>query len=352
MLHRSTSLLAKARLKAMETAGIPVSAVLTEVGHHYRNLPAQERTPANWEAAFWAATEKISADPDIGARLGRLLPPLRGHVVEYFYSSSRTFGGALLRTLAYQKLVGEGLDVHLVMTADDCYLVDQSGMQYPRHLVECFVGGAIRFLHDISEGAFQPTAIHFTHRTGATPAEYGLLYGCPVKLGCAETRVYFNHASLGHEAWHADPSMQDMHERMAEQRLEDIDRLALVDAVTRAISHALETGDFGIDTIAARLGFSRRRLQMELAALDTSYNRILDDYRLQLTSQLLESTDEKMETITELCGFSDISAFYRAFRRWTGMTPAAWRQRSRDAAAAARGAVSAPSAARNLPAAP
>lgn len=327
MLHHAHSLLARARLKAMEIAGIPVSAVLAEIGHHYRQLPPQERTPAAWEDAFWNATVKISADADIGARLGRLLPPLRGHVIEYFYSSSRTFGGALMRTLAYQKLLHPALAVRLVMTADACYLVDESGVTHNRHLVECFAGGAIRFLREISDNAFQPVALQFTHAEGASPAEYRLLFGCPVTLGCAETRLYFNHAALGHETWHADLSLQGTHERIADERLETVDRLALVEAVTRLVSVSLETGDIGIDSVATRLGMSRRRLQLSLAAVDTSYNRILDDYRLQLASQLLVGTEERMEAIVTLTGFSDASAFYRAFRRWTGMTPAAFRQR-------------------------
>lgn len=327
MLPRDNSLLEKARLKAMEKAGIPVSSVLADIGHRFRALPPQERTAEMHESAFWAATEKVSADPDIGARLGRLLPPLRGHVIEYFFSSSRTFGGALLRTLGYQKLIHPGLAIRLDITADSCCLVDDSGQHHNRHLVECFVGGAIRFLRDISEGTFKPVRIHFMHAEGASPAEYRLLFDCPVELGQETTRLYFEHAVLGHEIWHADISLQRQHERLADERLEEIDRHQLADTVTRLISQALENGDVSIDTVATRLGLTRRRLQTELSAINTTFNRLLDDYRLQLACQLLDGTDESVEMIVTLTGFSDSSAFYRAFRRWTGMTPVAWRQR-------------------------
>ncbi len=319
------TLLERARNKAMETAGINVDSVLAATAEALAPLPLAQRTQAVQDAAFWQNAERIAADPDIGARLGRLLPPLRGHVVEYFYSSSRTFGGALVRTLAYQKLVHPSLAIRLVMSAGECYLADESATAHPRHLVECFTGGMIRFLRDASDGLFTPTRIDFMHAAGASDAEYRTLYGCPVQLGCAQTRVYFDAGCLAHEAWHTDLSLQELHERIAEQRLEEIDRRALMDATMRAISQGLDAGRTGIDDIAARLGLTRRQLQVRLEALDTNFNTLLDNYRFDLARHLLKGTDERMETIAALCGFSDVSAFYRAFRRWSGQTPLACR---------------------------
>lgn len=329
MLAEDASILSRARLKALAIAGVPPAAVLAEVGRLSRALPPDERTPEALEDAFWTAAEHISADRDIGARLGRLLPPMRGHVIEYFYTSSRTFGGALMRTLAYQQLLNRELQLRLVVTADACYLCDESGRRHNRHLAECFAGGAIRFLRDASDGAFQPREIHFMHKDGANAEEYRLLFGCPVLLGCAQTRLYFNHESLGHEAWYVDLSLQRTHERLADERVEEQDRRALTDSVTRLISQSLETGDISIESVAKRLGMTRRRLQQELAAVDTTYNKLLNDYRLQLACRLLTATEEPVETIVGLTGYSEISAFYRAFRRWTGVTPVAWRQQRR-----------------------
>jgi AraC-like DNA-binding protein len=246
-------------------------------------------------------------------------------VVEYFYSSSRTFGGALARTLAYQKLVHPDLAIRLEITADECCLVDDAGVRRHRHLAECFTGGLLRFLHDASDRTFTPLRIDFMHESGASAAEYQLLYGCPVLLGQPRTRVHFRPDVLAHEAWHADLSLQALHEQIAEQRLGEIDRRALMDAVMRAISQGLEARQCGIDDIARRLGLSRRRLQWRLEELGTNYNTLLDDYRSDLARELLVNTDERPETVAEICGFSDASAFYRAFRRWTGQTPVAFR---------------------------
>jgi AraC-like DNA-binding protein len=317
-------LLARAGLKAVEAAGVQASAVLALQGRLLAGLPLAARDDEASQQAFWEAFVHVSDEADAGLWLSQFLPSLRGHVIEYFFSSSRTFGGALLRMLSYQKLLGRELSLRLVMTASECYLVDESAGMRSRHLVECFAGGAIRFLHDVSDGRFRPQAIHFRHASGAAPEKYQAIYGCPVRLGAAETRLYFDAALLGHEAWHADLSLQGKHEKIAEEKLEEIGRLELVNTVRRAISQALEGGDSGIDAIAQRLGMTRRRLQIELAAVDTSYNDILEAYRQSLAESLLQTT-QSIEDIAYLVGFSDPSAFYRAFRRWTGMTPLRYR---------------------------
>lgn len=325
MPRPENSILARARLRAVEAAGLDGAALLALQAELLAQASGEDRMAASQDA-FWEALAATASEADAGLWLSQFLPALRGHIIEYFFTSSRTFGGALMRTLAYQKLLHETLSLRLVMAAHECYLVDETSQPHSRHLAECFMGGVIRFLDDVSEGAFVPLEIHFRHEQGAGPERYAGIYGCPVRLGQAETRLYFNPASLGHETWHADLSLQRLHEQIAEDKLEEVSRLELVDRVRRAISQSLEGGDFGIDAIAARLGMTRRRLQVELASVETSYNSILNDYRLGLAEQLLCST-QSIENIVYLTGFSDPSAFYRAFRRWTGMTPTEFRER-------------------------
>ncbi|MGH8493959.1 MAG: AraC family transcriptional regulator ligand-binding domain-containing protein [Moraxellaceae bacterium] len=323
------SLLERAGLKALDQAGVPASAVLALQGRLLAALPVEQRDADAVQQAFWAALVQVTANADAGLWLSQFLPSLRGHVIEYFFSSSRTFGGALLRMLSYQKLLNPTLAMRLVMSTEACFLADEATQASPRHLVECFVGGLVRFLRDVSDNGFLPLQIHFCHTEGASPEYYQQIYGCPVLLGQAQTRLYFDAALLGHESWQADISLQGQHEKIAEEKLEEVGRQELVHQVRRVISQTLEGGDFGIDAIAARLCMTRRRLQLELAAVETSYNDILEDYRRDLAERLLQTT-QSIEDIAYLVGFSDPSAFYRAFRRWTGMTPLRYRDRYRD----------------------
>jgi AraC-like DNA-binding protein len=58
----------------------------------------------------------------------------------------------------------------------------------------------------------------------------------------------------------------------------------------------------------------------------TSLQRIINQYRKSLSKQLLSQTDETIAEIVYLTGFSEPSTFYRAFKRWEGITPIEYRQ--------------------------
>ena len=82
-----------------------------------------------------------------------------------------------------------------------------------------------------------------------------------------------------------------------------------------------------IETVAAQLNITPRRLRTQLSEANTSFQQILSDYRCRLAKKLLANTNESVERIVYLTGFSEPSTFYRAFKRWTNETPVEYRKR-------------------------
>ena len=113
---------------------------------------------------------------------------------------------------------------------------------------------------------------------------------------------------------------------MANEKLAELARLDLVGAVKRAIGESLESGDTTLEAVAQRIGMPARRLRTELEDAGTSFNHVLADYRSRLARRLLARTDESIEQIVYLTGFAEPSTFYRAFKRWTGITPQQYRR--------------------------
>ncbi|NEP18534.1 MAG: helix-turn-helix transcriptional regulator, partial [Leptolyngbya sp. SIO4C1] len=81
-----------------------------------------------------------------------------------------------------------------------------------------------------------------------------------------------------------------------------------------------------LDAIAAKLGYSSRTLQRKLQQAGTSFQQVLDDIRRELAFQYLQETQLTASEIAFLLGFSENSAFTRAFRRWTAITPGDYRR--------------------------
>ena len=88
----------------------------------------------------------------------------------------------------------------------------------------------------------------------------------------------------------------------------------------------LGTGDFEIEDIARYLELSAGTLKRQLSGAGTTFQEVLDDTRLQLAKQYLKEPSLSLTEITFLLGYSEMSAFSRAFRRWTGKGPKAWRR--------------------------
>src|SRR5262249_980547 len=94
----------------------------------------------------------------------------------------------------------------------------------------------------------------------------------------------------------------------------------------RAVVQALPDGKLGVADIARRLGTSGRSLQRGLLAESTSFQELVSEVRCQLAIGHLQYGRMTTAEIAFALGFSEPSAFQRAFRRWTGKTPLAFRR--------------------------
>jgi AraC-like DNA-binding protein len=96
--------------------------------------------------------------------------------------------------------------------------------------------------------------------------------------------------------------------------------------VRQSICRRLGDESLAMPALAQELGMSPRTLRRRLLEQRTSYNEILDSVRHELADRLLGDPDHKISEIAFLLGFSDASAFHRAYVRWTGNTPASRRR--------------------------
>lgn len=317
--------------QAMRRANIPVEDVLARAGVALTQVDSPKRTPLAAQHAFWTALEEVTKDQDIGLHLGEHLPLYRGQVMEYLFMSSSTFGDGLQRALAYQRLITDALDAYLVHDANNCYLTNGrqefADPKIHRHFSECLLSGILRFFNFVTEGRFVPTHVDFDFSQGTSDAEYQRVYGCPVRLGQLESRLYFDPAILDYPLWQSEPELLRLHEQLALEKLQELARYDLVGEVRRAIGATLESGETTLESVAIQLNITPRRLRTQLSDANTCFQDILSDYRCRLAKRLLSETDESIERIVYLTGFSEPSTFYRAFRRWTQETPVEYRKR-------------------------
>jgi AraC-like DNA-binding protein len=106
------------------------------------------------------------------------------------------------------------------------------------------------------------------------------------------------------------------------------DEAALLGEVRHRVLSALPDGGVTIDVIAARLGLSERTLQRRLQAAHLNFQLLVEQLRFEVACRHLQQNDLPLTEIGYRLGYSESSAFSRAFRRWSGVSPLAYRRRT------------------------
>jgi AraC-like DNA-binding protein len=126
----------------------------------------------------------------------------------------------------------------------------------------------------------------------------------------------------------ADPSLCALLDRHARELLARYPREdSLVERIRTLMKGELNGGDASLEVVAERLGMSARTLQRKLQASGTSHQELLDEMRRDLAVRYLREPGMAVCEVAYLLGFSESSAFHRAFKRWTGTTPSEFRRR-------------------------
>lgn len=194
---------------------------------------------------------------------------------------------------------------------------------------ESAVAEVLHVMRAIAEGPVHPLRAHFRHtRVGAVDAHESF-FACELRFGSGFDGLELSPETLEIPLALADDGLS----RYLESQLEQLSATAapapLADQVRRLVSDELPNGVPKIDQVARRLGVSRRSLQRELAP-HGGYASVVDQTRRRLSETLLVASRHTLGEIAFLVGFSEPSAFHRAFKRWSGTTPASFRRAASD----------------------
>jgi AraC-like DNA-binding protein len=281
------------------------------------------RTPHDAQNLFWQVLEEVSGDPHIGLHIGEKMPVYKGQVLQYLFLSSATFGDGLNRALNYQRLLSDATLATFEMVAGEATIQVSSSSEKVkdlRHLSEAVTVGLIKFFSYVTDGRFSLNRVHFTHQLNGDDSEHQRINGC---------EVFFGPDILAIPSLHAEPELLQLHEKLASEHVAKLERQDVVARVNRIIGEILETGQVNLEQVASKLDIKPRTLRTRLAEANTNFNQLLADYRCTLAKRLLANTDETIDEIVYLTGFSEPSTFYRAFKRWTEVTPIEYRNQKK-----------------------
>jgi AraC-like DNA-binding protein len=286
--------------------------------------PDARIAPATLRLA-WHHAVRLTANPYLALHLATALPPGAFGIVEYVVRSAPTTGDAILLGLRYLNIVDEVSRGELIRGDHpdhiDLHIAADSPIPHEASLAA--VVGQARLL--AGADTFRPVAVELSNTPPGDHATYEAFFQCPVRFNASRTRLILSRASLSIPLATADPNLLPILLRAADDLLARCATPSTTTAqVRRVLADSLRTAEIDVEHVAARLGVTARSLQRRLKDEDTTFFAVRDDLRRELASTYLDGGLSITE-ISFLLGFSEASAFFRAFKRWTGTTPQASR---------------------------
>ena len=172
---------------------------------------------------------------------------------------------------------------------------------------------------------FSALRVAFRHPAPADASPYAALFGCPVTFGADGNRLLIGSAEADHPLPTGNRDLAAAHDRILVEQLARLDKSNVVARFRASLLERMTLGEFSEEHIARDLHMSQRSLQRRLAEADASYQSLLDDTRRDMALRYIQDPRKTANEIAFLLGYSQQSAFTRAFRRWTGMSPSEYR---------------------------
>ncbi|MDP2228452.1 MAG: AraC family transcriptional regulator [Moraxellaceae bacterium] len=323
--------------------GLYVSGALTGLLHdfldaeglaapHCRARLAAWPPDARMPLSEWLGLLELIADivprPALGLAIGQRVQPRHAGVMGYLGLSCDTLGEALLRFARYHRLVYDGNPVEVDIATEGVRIswgiAHGKPGQLPDETAIAAFATLTRLLVD------QPICAQRVEFVNAAPDDtspYETFFGCPVSFAHARTTVQFSADHLALPIRYRDPGLRALLEQQAESLLHALpQRDAFETTLRQALIRQLHNGEPTLEGIAHALHVSPRTLQRRLAERQLQFKPLLETTRRALAHDYLGDPNLALTEIALLLGYSEQSAFSRAFRRWTGQTPKAFRR--------------------------
>lgn len=292
------------------------------------------RLPLTTLARLWNELPGLTGDPDMPLHVLPHAEMSDPPLAMLMFMSAPTLGDALGRLVRYERLnydladeplsevVLDGPLAHVVVDHERSAIDPPTGA-----IIDSFLG-MLMLARVATHAAIVPHAVALRHPRPRHPQRYREALGCPVEFGAARDRLSLAASDLARPHPEASRTLAAIVETHADRKLAQLPRGDdLLTRARRGIRAALPDGGITLAELARAVELSPRTLQRKLEAEGTSLRRLIDQERRDLALRHIADPRTSLIEVAFLLGFSDQSAFSRAFVRWMDQSPSEYRRR-------------------------
>jgi len=309
--------------------GVPVDPLFSEFGIKLDDLSdANKRISISKYQQMLIAASELADDENVGLHVGECIKPGQYGVLGYVVMSCKNANEAYKRHERYENLVSNrAVSKYDIGPHTVCLTWNTGVTTASRQMAEENVTSWITFFRWITGHAISPTTVHFMHSQPDDISEYQRIFNCLVLFEQPIVEVRFPSEFMALPIMQHDPVMREMMDSHAERLLQQFEQSEGFLADTRrVIIQALAQDTVSLDWVAEQLSLSPRTLQRRLSELNETFKSILDQTRKELALSYINQPYIGLPELAYLLGFADQTAFQRAFKKWTGISPGKYRK--------------------------
>jgi AraC-like DNA-binding protein len=204
---------------------------------------------------------------------------------------------------------------------------------YTQAKLDMELASLLAFGRRFTGAAIVPRRLTLCRPAPSWRGRYEETFGCEVRFAQAENALVFLRSDLERPLLSRNAEVSELMAGGAEAALQRARAEGLQLRAGRVIDRLLQGDEPTLAVVARELCMSERSLQRKLAAEQLRFTDLLDERRRAAAQRHLAQGAATADEVAFLLGFATPSSFFRAFKRWTGLTPEGWRRQSRAAAA-------------------
>ena len=306
-------------------SGIEQSALVKETGV---SLTAKQ------VADLWLNAVHLSHDPLFGLHFGESLQVAALGVVGELIRHSRTIGEALTHAASFAHLITDLFEIEVTRSGQAFSIHLVSNQNHPneslpvlRQMMDFFMAFVLHEVDGLVLEKICPTVVTLPFEE-TNRNEYERVFRGSAIQNSTDFKLKFVGRYWGDPILTADYELQGIFLRKVSAMNDAFQKKqGFSDRITRFLLTNAYLGVPTLDAIAANLNVSSRSLQRKLQEEGVTYQQLTDSIRKSLALHYLESGRYPVKEVSYILGYNELSAFNRAFRRWTGTTPVSYQKR-------------------------
>jgi AraC-like DNA-binding protein len=281
----------------------------------------------------WEYAVKMTHDPLLGLHIGESTNPSVLGLIGHLMQSSPDLISAFRNVCQYAEVATDMFQYQITEQGNKIFLRFEptsvwlsASPQSAKQAVEQAMAGTLHVFYLLSGREILPAQTKFNYKRTTTVSEHERIFSCPLSFNAGINELTFERAQLEVPVLSYDRSLFSVFDRMLKEKKER-KNLSLSTQLKQIMLTDFKGQVPSIDILSSKLHLTSRSLQRKLKEEKTNFRQVAKQFQSEVAVKLLASPHTKIKEVSHLLGYSEVSAFRRAYKSWTSKTPSQARRK-------------------------